>query len=106
MKKGTFLWLCGEYMVLVQVELDADLCGLANNYHLELDRENLLLRVNGDALLLDDENVELYRVKKGVTLAEVKSHEDYNPLALPIDRFSGVPSLLSGRFSLLSAAVK
>jgi hypothetical protein len=103
MPKGMFLWFCGEYMLFVKVELDASHSTTSSDYHLELVRDELFLHVNGEAIGLSDDDVEVYKLKKGVKLSEVKGHEDYNNIALPIECLSGVPALLSAEFKLISA---
>lgn len=104
MLKGKLLWLCGEYMLFVQVNIKSELRDISNNYHLELVRDKLTLTVNDQSIALSDDDIDVYRLKKDIKLANVNSHEDYDNIALPIDAFSGIPTLLAGNFTLMSAS--
>jgi hypothetical protein len=101
MNNGKFMWLCGEYLILVNLEVKTRLTDSKDDYKMELQRDTLLLSFNGLDIPLDDEQISVYRLNKGVSLSKVSGIEDYGEVALSIDMFTGIKDLFTLPYVLI-----
>lgn len=101
MNNGKFIWLCGEYLILVNLEVKTRLTDSKDDYKMELQRDTLLLSFNGLDIPLDDEQISVYRLNKGVSLSKVSGIEDYGEVALSIDMFTGIRDLFTLPYVLI-----
>ena len=105
MNNGKFIWLCGEFLILVNITPKIRLGESKSDYKMELNRDSLILSYNGMGVPLKDEHVSVYRLNEGVALSEAKSVDDYGQVALSIDMFTGVNDLLTLPYSLIHVEI-
>lgn len=105
MNKGKFIWLCGSYVICVNLDAQIRLTELKDDYKLKLERDALILHFKELNIPLEDEQIEVYRLKKGISLSQVTGLSDYDEIFLPIDSFSGNKELLKLQYILLSVRI-
>jgi hypothetical protein len=105
MNKGLFACFCGEYLVFAKIEAPYDMPEGKENYHIELERDRLLLSFGGVTMSLTDDQTTVFRLKDDIPLSQANDLSDYDEICLPISAFSGVKTLLSMPYVILSADI-